>query len=171
MTTSRRLGSNWMTRTSQGSALVTSCPGGVGGAFAVGLVPGHDVPGHEVIAGQAGLVTQAEEVRGRSVVVVGGDEPRTARGCGHAAGVFEQEQHASAGAAPIWVEPGREVCVTPGVDLFDQPVQRRHMGIVDPPLLVRDDIIEAVRLGQEWSRVGDHLYRMTEWQRDRGYSR
>jgi hypothetical protein len=83
-------------------------------------------------------------------------------GCGHAAGVFEQEQHVSVNAASIRVEPGREVRVAPGVYLLDQPVQRRHMAIVDTPSFVRDDIREAVRLWQEESRVGDHPYSMVE---------
>jgi hypothetical protein len=64
---------------------------GVGGTLAVGLIPGHDVPGHELVAGQAGLVAQAEEGRGRVFVVVGGDESGATVGGGPAAGIFEQE--------------------------------------------------------------------------------
>jgi hypothetical protein len=135
---------------------------GIGGALAVGLVPGHDVPGHEPRAQQAGLVAHAEEIRSRVVVVVGGDEPRAARGCGPPAGVFEQEQYESAGAGSVWVEPRRGVRVAPGVDLLDQIVQRRHVAIVDPPLLVRDDISEAVRLRLEVPRIGGHWYSMAK---------
>ena len=36
------------------------------------------------------------------------------------------------------------------------------MAIVGPPPLVRDHIIEAVRLGQAQSRVGHHLHSMAE---------
>jgi hypothetical protein len=48
--------------------------GGVRGALAVGLVPGHDVPGHQMVAGQAGLIAQAEEIGRRVVVIVGGGQ-------------------------------------------------------------------------------------------------
>lgn len=50
----------------------------------------------------------------------------------------------------------------PCVYLIDQPVQRRHVAIVDSLSLVRDDFRKAVRLRPEEPRVGAHLYRMAE---------
>lgn len=42
----------------------------------------------------------------------------------------------------------RKVLIAPGVYLLDQPVQRRHMAIMDSPPLVCDDYREAARLRQ-----------------------
>jgi hypothetical protein len=53
------------------------------------------------------------------------------------------------------------VLVPSGVDLIDQPVQRRDMAILDSPPFVRDDIREAVRLGQTEPWIGGHPYSMT----------
>jgi len=111
-------------------------PRSVRGAFAVGLVPGHDVPRHEPITRQARLFAHAEEVRRRVIFVVGGDESGAARCCRSTAGVFEQEQRASVDAASVWVEPGGEVRLASGVYLLGQPVERSHMAIVDSPSLV-----------------------------------
>lgn len=72
--TSRSSGSSRMRRASQGSAPAV-VPPGAGSALPVGLVPGHDVPGDEIVARQPSLEVHAEEVRGRIVVVAGGDEP------------------------------------------------------------------------------------------------
>jgi hypothetical protein len=60
------------------------------------------------------------------------------------------------------------VLVALGVYLLDQPVQRRHVTIVDSPSLVRDDFREAVRLRREEPRVGARLYRMAEVAATRG---
>lgn len=111
--------------------------------------------------GKPALVAHAEEVRGRVVVVVGGDEPRPgpALGRGPAARVLMQEQHPGAGAAAVGVEAGCSVHA-PFVYLSDQAGERCHVRVVNSSPLVCDDVIEAMRLRLEKAGIGHHSHSM-----------